>query len=497
MTKFEPLEAGFTRLRATQHRPYAPLPAALMTPARLRMSGRSLARSMALSDSVILFATSLVLAGLAVGGQGVTLNRLALIPLLLAPLMAGFTMRAFRTYAFETPTAPWRGLGRIGAALLVGAGMAWAPWIWFGRTVLAPLAPWVLLNFLILASTYLWRSRKVARARRDKLLNPNVVIVGATSTAQHLIEKARASDTINVLGVFEPRRRRAPSAIDGAPVLGDIDALLQSDILPYVDRVIIALPSEATGRVAALVERLKILPHPLTLYVDAKTKTDQEAFSQLAVTPLDLHGIPLAETEGAIVKRGLDVVLASIALVLLGPVMALIALRIKFDSHGPIFFRQKRFGFNNEVITVLKFRTMRIEVCDAFAHRQVSSDDPRVTRFGRFLRRTSLDELPQLINVLRGDMSLVGPRPHAVTMHSSGQETARMTKQYAWRHRVKPGITGWAQINGSRGPVETEAAVRRRVELDLAYIRRQSLALDLYILVMTVPRLLGDRQAIR
>ena len=177
--------------------------------------------------------------------------------------------------------------------------------------------------------------------------------------------------------------------------------------------------------------------------------------------------------------------------------MALSALWIKFDSHGPIFFRQKHFGFNNEVITVVTFRTMRIEVCDAFAHRQVSSDDPRVTRYNRFLRRTSLDELQQLINVLRGDISLVGPRPHAVALHASGQETARMTKQCAWRHRVKPGITGWAKINGSRRPVETEAAVRRRVELDLAYIRRQFLALDLDILVMTVQRLLGDRQAIR
>jgi lipopolysaccharide/colanic/teichoic acid biosynthesis glycosyltransferase len=140
---------------------------------------------------------------------------------------------------------------------------------------------------------------------------------------------------------------------------------------------------------------------------------------------------------------------------------------------------------------------MRPEATDHPARRQVTADDDRVTRVGRFIRRTSLDELPQLFNVLSGQMSLVGPRPHPIGMMTAGEESQRLVAEYAWRHRMKPGITGWAQINGSRGPVHTREDVRRRVVLDIEYIERQSFWFDLYILVMTLPCLLGDREAVR
>jgi lipopolysaccharide/colanic/teichoic acid biosynthesis glycosyltransferase len=162
-----------------------------------------------------------------------------------------------------------------------------------------------------------------------------------------------------------------------------------------------------------------------------------------------------------------------------------------------VFFRQKRHGFNNEEIWVLKFRSMRHDRADATAARQVTAGDDRVTRVGGFIRKLSLDELPQILNVLKGEMSLVGPRPHAIGMKTGDEESARLVAEYAHRHRIKPGMTGWAAIRGSRGPVDTPEAVRRRVTLDIDYIERQSFWLDLYIMAMTLPCLLGDRLGAR
>ena len=193
----------------------------------------------------------------------------------------------------------------------------------------------------------------------------------------------------------------------------------------------------------------------------------------------------------------LDVVVGLVALILATPVMAMVALAIRLDSPGPIFFRQRRHGFNHEEIVVWKFRSMRHADADATAGRQVSANDCRVTRVGRFIRATSLDELPQIFNILTGEMSLVGPRPHAIGMKTGDTESARLVAEYAHRHRIKPGMTGWAAIKGSRGPVNTEQEVRRRVQLDIDYIERQSFWLDLWVILITVPVLLGDRSAVR
>ena len=195
-------------------------------------------------------------------------------------------------------------------------------------------------------------------------------------------------------------------------------------------------------------------------------------------------------------RPGARLSLLLLALIAAAPVMAVIAILIRLDSPGPVFFRQRRQGFNNEEIVVWKFRSMRADLADS-GERQVSLDDPRVTRLGCFIRRTSLDELPQLFNVLAGEMSLVGPRPHAVGMKTGDVPSASLVAEYAHRHRLKPGITGWAAIHGSRGPVDTPDAVRRRVALDIDYIDRQGFWLDLYILAMTLPCLLGDKLATR
>ena len=174
--------------------------------------------------------------------------------------------------------------------------------------------------------------------------------------------------------------------------------------------------------------------------------------------------------------------IAALLLILLLPVFAIIALAIKLDSQGPVFFRQKRYGFNNNPITVFKFRTMFTGPAEESSVPQARRNDPRVTRLGALLRRSSLDELPQLFNVLRGEMSLVGPRPHAV---AHNEQYAKVIDDYLSRHRVKPGITGWAQINGLRGETDTPDKMRRRVQYDLYYIDNWSLFFDLKILLLT------------
>jgi putative colanic acid biosynthesis UDP-glucose lipid carrier transferase len=186
-----------------------------------------------------------------------------------------------------------------------------------------------------------------------------------------------------------------------------------------------------------------------------------------------------------ILKSAQDGLIAGIGLVVLAPLMLLIALAIRLDSRGPVFYRQARYGLHGEVFSLLKFRTLYGDRCDppTGAFKQVTRADPRVTRVGRFLRRTSLDELPQLINVLQGHMSIVGPRPHALTL---AEEFSPQIEDYELRHEVKPGITGWAQINGLRGETPTVEVMAKRVQFDVEYVQRSSFLFDMKIVFLTV-----------
>ena len=214
---------------------------------------------------------------------------------------------------------------------------------------------------------------------------------------------------------------------------------------------------------------------------------------------LPMLGLPEANRPVSRVSPGIkrleDVVLTTLLLAAVTPALLLIALAVRLDSPGPILFRQKRFGFNNGIIRVLKFRTMQVRCADHDASAQTRRDDPRVTRIGAFLRRHSLDELPQLLNVLRGEMSLVGPRPHALGTTVQGHALDDVFDCYVARHRVKPGLTGWAQVNGWRGALDTREKVIKRVEHDLYYIENWSLLLDLKILAKTVCCVLCDQHA--
>lgn len=327
----------------------------------------------------------------------------------------------------------------------------------------------------------------------------NIVLVGATPNARKLIAANKGSGTVNVVGIFDDRKARSPSQLAGAPYLGDVDDLFKWATLPEVDRIVLTVTPKAEERVGMLLTKLRALPQPVCLLLDL------DHFDPATTSLEDVVGVQSARMSGAeerighlIAKRLQDLVFGSIMFVALLPLMLLIGLAVRLESPGPALFRQKREGFNGRMITVYKFRSMRHSPASQNQSvRQVEFNDPRVTRIGGFLRRTSLDELPQLWNVLGGSMSLVGPRPHAPGMRTGGTETSKLVAEYAHRHRVKPGITGWAQINGSRGPLHTPEAARERIRWDVDYIARSNFWFDFMIMLRTLPALLGDKINIR
>jgi exopolysaccharide biosynthesis polyprenyl glycosylphosphotransferase len=217
---------------------------------------------------------------------------------------------------------------------------------------------------------------------------------------------------------------------------------------------------------------------------------DHDDFGGLPL--LDVYGRPLTFGQ-TLLKAAFDRLAAATGIIMLSPVLLVVAAAIKLDSRGPVLFRQNRFGFGDRVIGVYKFRTMKAESSDANGEKQTEANDPRITRIGGFLRRSSLDELPQLLNVLRGELSLVGPRPHAVSMRVKQRRNEDIVPHYALRHHVKPGITGWAQVNGYHGPVETERHLHERVAYDLDYIKHWSLWFDIRIIVRTLFVVFGRR----
>ncbi len=422
-----------------------------------------------------------------------------------APFVAGAAttlglMRATGRYRFARGQRTAMHLASVAAIVAVGAAAAMTVAILLnaGEAQWTAYLVWAGLVLITLNALHTGWSDLVGRWRASGALTPNIVLVGATRRAEALIREALQRRDLNVLGIFDDRLARAPKAVAGVPVLGTADDLLAHRMTPYVDRIVLAIDPRAEARVRELTARLRVLPNEVTLLVEPDGPVETaSALDRLAAAPLaDVQGQVDADRR-AFNKRLQDLVLGLLALVLLAPLMALLALAIRLDSAGPILFRQRRHGFNQEEIVVWKFRSMRHEAADATASRQVTSDDDRVTRVGRFIRKTSLDELPQLVNVIRGEMSLVGPRPHAIGMKTGHVESARLVAEYAHRHRIKPGMTGWAAINGSRGPLHTAQDVRRRVQLDIDYVERQSLWMDLWIMAVTVPVLLGDRAAVR
>jgi Undecaprenyl-phosphate glucose phosphotransferase len=290
-----------------------------------------------------------------------------------------------------------------------------------------------------------------------------------------------------IIGVFDDRLARTGQSVGGYPVLGNLADLVEWGRRDRPDEIIVALPWGAEERLVTVLQALAVLPSNVRLCSEFQRMDliHGRANNQFGVPMLSAFEKPV-DGWGRIYKRIFDVFLAFVATVVSLPLMALIAVAIRLESPGPILFRQKRYGFNNALIEVYKFRTMHAVSSDALGERLTERNDPRVTRVGALLRRLSLDELPQLLNVLSGQMSVVGPRPHAIRTTAGGRQCDEVLDQYAIRHKVKPGITGWAQVCGWRGTMEDEDHLIQRVEHDLFYINNWSPLLDIRILFRTV-----------
>lgn len=328
-----------------------------------------------------------------------------------------------------------------------------------------------------------------------QLFTRNVVICGNGPQARRLLQHIGRvrPQFVSLVGLFTDLEA-TKSECSQCPILGGVDDVVTYARENEVDDIVIALPWSADEQIAALVAKLRVLPVNVYLGADligfsVALRQPPDHFGNLPI--MEIMGRPLSGW-GALLKATEDYVLGFLFAVALSPVMLLIALAIKLDSRGPVLFRQKRYGFVNTTFHILKFRTMKHTPISATKTEQAVRNDPRVTRVGRFLRRWSLDEIPQIFNVLSGSMSLVGPRPHAI---DHDEEYAQKIRGYFARHRVKPGITGWAQVNGLRGQTDTVDKMERRVQYDISYVENWSLLFDLRILALTGYALLSGRNA--
>jgi Undecaprenyl-phosphate glucose phosphotransferase len=359
------------------------------------------------------------------------------------------------------------------------------------------------LYFIGFSMIALFLSRILFRKLISKLMDRGVVgqrvaiyadsSKGAEKVAK-LLELERLPH-LRIIGYADDRRQVTPDERELA-YLGGFDALLQMAREGQLDQVILALPQIRQDRLEYIADTLSAASIDLCVLpretLELKTGYRVNFLGSLPVFAIWQQ--PIRDVDG-IVKEVLDRGLAVIALVLLSPILLLTCLAIRLESKGPILFRQKRFGFNNNEISVLKFRSMYIDRQDTSGAERTQKNDPRVTRVGRFIRRTSIDELPQLFNVLKGDMSLVGPRPHATMMRVGDKYYFDAVKGYTARHRVKPGITGLAQVRGLRGEIATTERARKRVEYDVYYIENWSPLLDIRIMIETVLKLIWDKNA--
>lgn len=320
-----------------------------------------------------------------------------------------------------------------------------------------------------------------------------VAVVGATSLGTKFANYAKASPAgISIVGVYDAGLVNSGDASEGSAD-GDLNDLAFAARNGEIDDIVIAVPRASGEDMAKLVRRLSILPVSIAICPNIHWLDHLGgAIADVGgVRVLSLYRRPL-EGWGGVIKTLEDYLLGALALVALTPAMLIIAALIKAQGKGPILFAQKRHGFNNAVFRVYKFRTMTVAE-DGEQVTQAKPGDARITPLGAILRRYSLDELPQLINVIKGEMSLVGPRPHAL---AHNHQYARAIENYSGRHKVKPGITGWAQVNGFRGETSENEQMEDRVRYDLAYVDNWSLWFDVKILLMTVKAVVFPKNAV-
>ena len=353
---------------------------------------------------------------------------------------------------------------------------------WFAITPIILLMSFSLFRVLVLK---FYSSNRYTRS---------VVVVGLNDLGRNLSAEIVAEKQLNLSfkGYFDDRDSSRVKKTDLENLLGKLDDIPNYIKKNKIDLIYITLPMVQEKRILNLLDELR--DTTVSIYF----VPDLFIFDLIQARIDDMNGIPvLAVCESpfygitGLLKRVTDFVFASVILILILPIMIIISIAILVTSPGPIIFKQRRYGLDSEEIIIYKFRTMRV-LEDGEKVTQAKKDDPRITRLGAFLRRTSLDELPQFINVLQGRMSVVGPRPHAV---AHNEEYRKLVKGYMVRHKVKPGITGWAQVNGLRGETDTVDKMKARIEYDLDYLRHWSIGLDSIIILRTVIVVFRDKNA--
>ncbi len=386
------------------------------------------------------------------------------------------------------------------ATLIIAGSAAYQALDYF----LIPLDLHLLLDWTLAVTAYLAFSRLVAQVWARPIaeqgrFRKRIAIVGGGQVADDALQALETSRDldIEVIGLFDDRDEvRSPQTLPAHKKMGTITDLASYARNNRVDLIIVAIPLSAEARLLYILKRLWELPVDIRISGKASSlKFSSKAYTYLGRLPLlAVFDRPLMGW-ALFLKTAFDRVISGAAIVAMAPVMLAVAAAIRLESKGPVLFKQKRYGFNNELIEVFKFRSMYANRCDADATTLVSKGDPRVTRVGRFIRKTSLDELPQLFNVLTGQLSLVGPRPHATQAKAADTLYEQVVDGYFARHRVRPGITGWAQVNGWRGETDTREKIEQRVKHDLDYIDHWSLMFDVKILVLTPFALLKSENA--
>jgi Undecaprenyl-phosphate glucose phosphotransferase len=356
---------------------------------------------------------------------------------------------------------------------------------------------WLFSSAVLLIASRCYLSHLLNRWSSSGRLARRVAVIGAGEFSREFIERLRSEPSLyTVVGLYDDRLSRIPAVQDGVKVRGSVRDLLERSRQEQVDQIVIALPLSAMSRISTILEQVGSAVADLCLttdFVGFRYRSSQ--ISSVGPNPVVLiEERPLKDWRAA-KKLAFDIIIGSLMLIVLSPLLALIALAIRLDSPGPVLFRQPRLGFNNRLFTCYKFRTMHHGMTDLLGDRQATRGDSRVTRIGKWLRALSLDELPQLLNVLKGNMSLVGPRPHPPNTKAEDKLFSDVVAKYAFRHRVKPGITGWAQVNGWRGETTTVEQIENRVACDLAYIDNWSIWFDLRIMMLTITREILSRHA--
>jgi Undecaprenyl-phosphate glucose phosphotransferase len=373
----------------------------------------------------------------------------------------------------------------FGVVLLLGFALQF-----IGSVSRVWLLSWAVGTFVWVGGVrLLWTCFLRRSLHRGKCLDRALILAGSVRHALHLSEEIERESRGQIAVV-------SAMAIPGMPDGASTDWIGDAVREGMVDRIIVSEFEGAIEQSRMLLARLMQVAVDVTFIPDlADLQAPVLNVGRIGMLPaIDLASRPLTPLQAGL-KRAEDLFLSCLIMLLTTPTFVVAALAIKLDSPGPVLFGQVREGYHNKAFKIWKFRTMYHEARDEQAAQQTSRYDRRVTRVGRLLRRLSLDELPQLINVIRGEMSIVGPRPHALGMTSVGLPMTQVLDEYAARHRLKPGITGWAQVNGCRGEVDSHEKLRRRVSLDCYYIDHWSLSLDLWIILRTAALLLFDSDA--